>query len=128
MDSQESDRQRFRRLMAESSGSTPRPIPPHPPLVSGGWYHGMSVEEVLGPGRVPLEEPVDRSVGAALALTMMFGPVGLFYVSMVGGLACTALTIVAVLLYGPAPLLIAWPISMVCSGIIAGAMRKEYRQ
>jgi hypothetical protein len=47
---------------------------------------------------------------------------------MVGGLACTALTIVAVLLYGPAPLLIAWPISMVCSGIIAGAMRKEYRQ
>ena len=114
-------------MMAESSGSTPRPIPPHPPLVSGGWYHGMSVEEVLGPGRYPLEEPADRSVGVALALTLLFGPVGLFYVSLVGGLVCSALTIVALILYGPAPLLIAWPISMVCAGIIAGAMRQEFR-
>lgn len=115
-------------MMAESSGSTPRPIPPHPPLVSGGWYHGMSVEEVLGPGRYPLQEPVDRSVGVALALTLLFGPVGLFYVSLVGGLVCSALTIVAVFLYGPAPLLIAWPISMVCAGIIAGAMQREFRR
>lgn len=122
----ESDRQRFKRLMAESSGSTPRPIPPHPPLVSGGWYHGMSLEEVLGPGRYPVAEPVDRSVGAALALTLLFGPLGLCYVSIAGGLACTALTVVAVLLYGAAPLLIAWPISMVCAGLIATAMHREF--
>ena len=124
----ETDRQRMRRLMAESSGSLPSAIPPHPPLVSGGWYHGMSVEEVLGPGRYPLEEPADKSVGMALALTLMFGPAGLLYLSVVGGAICAVLSVLAVVLYGFTALLVAWPISMLCAGIIASGMQREFRR
>lgn len=121
-------RQRIRHLMDETSGSIPRAIPPHPPLVSGGWYHGMSVEEVLGPGRHPLDPLTDKSVGTALALTLMFGPLGLCYVSLTGGLICTVLTVLAAVLIGLPVLLIAWPLAMVCSGIIASAMHREFEQ
>jgi hypothetical protein len=121
-------RQRIRHLMDETSGSIPRAIPPHPPLVSGGWYHGMSLEEVLGPGRYPIEPPADKSVGTALAVTLMFGPAGLCYISVRGGLICTALTVLAAVLIGASVLLIAWPLAMVCCTVIAAAMRREYEQ
>ncbi|MFL6144608.1 MAG: hypothetical protein ACJ72N_22435 [Labedaea sp.] len=116
------EHQRQSELMAESSGSVPYAIPPHAPLVSGGWYRGMSMVEVLGPGRYPVDVPGDKSVGLALALTLIFGPAGVCYVSVAGGLICLALTVVAVFLIGPAPLLVAWPLAMVCAGVIAGGM------
>jgi hypothetical protein len=122
------DRQRIRHLMDETSGSIPRAIPPHPPLLSGGWYQGVSMEEVLGPGRYPLHVPADKSVGTALAVTLMFGPAGLCYVSVRGGLICTALTILATVLLGLPVLLIAWPLAMVCCGIIAAGMHREWEQ
>jgi hypothetical protein len=88
----------------------------------------MSIEEVLGPGRHPLAEPADKSVGAALAFTLLFGPLGLSYVSVVGGMICTVLAVLAVVLYGFAALLIAWPITMVCAGIIASGMHRAYER
>jgi hypothetical protein len=122
------DRQRQSGIDQESSGSVPAMFPPHPPLVSGGWYHGMSVEEVLGPGRYPVETQTDKSVGSALALTLLLGPAGLCYVSLAGGLVCFTLTAVALILFGPAPLLIAWPLSMVAAGIIASGQRQEFER
>ncbi|HEU5470530.1 MAG TPA: hypothetical protein VFV67_07740 [Actinophytocola sp.] len=114
--------------MAETFGSTPEAVPPHPPLISGGWYHGMSLDEVLGPGRCPPQPTADRSVGTALWLTLAFGPAGLGYVSRAGGLVCSALTVLAVVLLGFAALLIAWPLSMVCGGILASGVHAEYRR
>ncbi|HET9137967.1 hypothetical protein [Actinophytocola sp.] len=113
--------------MAESSGSVPPASPPHPPLLSGGWYHGMSPDEVLGPGRYPLHVPGDKSVRKALLLTLGFGPAGLCYVSRSGGLICSALTMLAVIMFGFPPLLIAWPLSMVCAAIMASGMHAEYQ-
>jgi hypothetical protein len=86
----------------------------------------LSVEEVLGPGRRPVGEPRDRSVAAALVATLGFGPVGLCYVSGVGAMISTGLTVLAVFLFGPATLGIAWPLSMACAGIIASGMHRDY--
>jgi hypothetical protein len=120
--------QRFTALMSESTGSVPRPIPPHAPLASGGWYHGASLEEVLGPGRFPVEVPGDKSVGLALALTLVFGPFGLCYLSLPGGLICVALTSILVFLFGAAPLLIVWPLAMLMAGIIASAVHLQHQR
>jgi hypothetical protein len=122
------DRQGPYGVMAESSGSVPPASPPHPPLVSGGWYHGLSVDEVMGPGRYPLHVTADRSVRKALLFTAGFGPAGLCYVSRSGGLVCSALTMVAVIMFGFPPLLIAWPLSMVCAAILAGGMQAEHQR
>jgi hypothetical protein len=120
-------RQRAKRFMEESTGMTPAPIPPHPPLVSGGWYQGLSPEEVLGPGRYPVEPPGDKSVVTALLLTLLFGPAGLCYVTVMGGLICSVLTATAVALLGFEPLLIAWPLTMVCASILAAGMHAEHQ-
>ena len=37
-----------------------------------------------------------RSVAAALLLALLFGPIGLFYASLIGGLVMTAFSLVAV--------------------------------
>lgn len=121
-------RKRLTGLMAESSGSVPDAVPPHPPLVSGGWYHGTTPDEAMGPGRYPLYPTSDRSVGTAVVLTLAFGPAGLCYVSRSGGLICSALTVLAVVLLGFPPLLIAWPLSMVCAAILASGMHAEYQR
>lgn len=120
-------RQRATRLMEESSDMTPAPIPPHPPLVSGGWYRGISPDEVLGPGRYPVEPPQDRSVGTALLLALLFGPAGLCYVTVWGGLISSVLTATAVALLGFEPLLIAWPLSAVCAGILASGIHHAHQ-
>jgi hypothetical protein len=83
------------------------------------------MEEVLGPGRYPLESAEEKSVGTALALALIFGPAGVCYVSLAGGLICMALAAVAVFLFGLAPLLVAWPLAVLAAGIIAGGMRFE---
>jgi hypothetical protein len=99
-----------------SSAAIPAAIPPHPPLLSGGWYHGRSPEEP-GPGRPPLTEPVPKSVGLAFVLGVLFGPVGLCYLSANVGLVATALTAVVLVVAGAGlvPLLVIWPLAVLGS-------------
>jgi hypothetical protein len=60
-------------------------------------------------------------------LTLLFGPVGLIYVSVTGGLVCTALTTLALALLGFQPLLVAWPITVLCAWILASGTQREFQ-
>lgn len=110
-------------LMPRSHATTPRAFPPHPPLQSGGWYHGSTVE-VPGPGRPPVVVPVTKSVALAVLLAALFGPLGLCYLSATGGLVATVVA-VAVLGFaevGFLPLLVLWPLA------VAGAVWWVWRR
>lgn len=100
-----------------SHARTPVVVPPHPPLQSGGWYH-RTVVEMPGPGRPPVTVPPARkSMGLAILLSALFGPLGLWYLSVTGGLVSTVVTI-AVLGFagvGFAPLLFLWPLAVVAA-------------
>ncbi len=102
-----------------ANGRTPAPIPPHPPLISGGWYHSLARGEVLGPGRYPVPSPPDKSVGVALALGAFLGPGGLCYTSITAGLIAIGLSAITVVLTGVAALLLIWPVSIAVSAISA---------
>jgi hypothetical protein len=99
-----------------SSAAIPAAFPPHPPLLSGGWYHGGS-PEVPGPGRAPLTEPAPKSVGLAFVLGVLFGPIGLCYVSANVGLVATSLTAAVLVVAGAGlvPLLVIWPLAVLGS-------------
>jgi hypothetical protein len=113
---------------SKPSGGTPAAIPPHPPLVSGGWYHSLVRREVLGPGRYPLQAPVDKSVGAALALSAMLGPGGLCYISMTAGLLALGATAIALILFGFVSLLVIWPLAIATAAISAQRRHRWYER
>jgi hypothetical protein len=94
-----------------SHAAIPDAIPPHPALLSGGWYHGTGAE-LVGPGRMALREPRKKSAGLAFVLSVLLGPVGLCYVSVNAGLVVTALTAGTLLVagLGVVPLLVIWPL------------------
>lgn len=102
-----------------SHASTPLAYPPHPPLQSGGWYRGTMVE-LPGPGRPPVLMPRPRkSDGLAIVLAVLFGPLGLCYLSVRGGLVATVAA-VAVLGFadmGFLPLVLLWPLSVVAAAV-----------
>lgn len=99
-----------------SNASVPVAIAPHPPMRSGGRYHGPTVEPA-GPGRLPVAEQRPKSVVVAFVLGLLFGPVGLCYVSARVGLVATALTAVILLVAGAGfvPLLVIWPLALLGS-------------
>jgi hypothetical protein len=109
-------------------GRTPAPIPPHPPLVSGGWYRSQVRSEVLGPGRYPLRSPADKSIGVALALGALLGPGGLCYTSFTAGLIAIGVTAIALILVGFAALLVVWPISIAAAAISAELQHRWYER
>jgi sterol desaturase/sphingolipid hydroxylase (fatty acid hydroxylase superfamily) len=69
----------------------------------------------------------DRSVGAALVLTFFFGPLGLLYVSILGGILLSIVAAVVVIL----TLGLAWPVfvlvSMIWAGISASNQHSKYQ-
>jgi hypothetical protein len=99
-----------------SYAAIPAAIPPHPPLTSGGWYRGQG-GEAAGPGRFPVAEPRPKSAAVAFVLSVLFGPVGLCYVSVNAGLVATALTAGILLVAGAGflPLLAIWPLAVLGS-------------
>src|SRR6266545_5346587 len=100
-----------------SNVAEPKVFPPHAPLLSGGWYRQQSPMELPGPGRYPLDDQANRSVGAALALSVVAGPIGLVYTSLLGGLICLVLTAIGLLVIGLVALPAAWLFSIVWAGI-----------
>jgi hypothetical protein len=89
----------------------PAAFAPYPPLVSGGWYRSVD-QEVLGPGRYPVAAPVKKSAVTAVLLTLLFGPLGLCYLSAIGGLVATAVTVVVAMAWTVPTLAIIWPVAM----------------
>jgi hypothetical protein len=96
-----------------SRATAPAAFPPHPPLRSGGWYHA-STTEAPGPGR-PVAVRTRKSVGVAAVLGVLFGPVGLCYLSLALGLTATAVTAVVVGYAGLPSLLLLWPLSILAA-------------
>lgn len=81
--------------------------------LTGGRDHG-TVVEMPGPGRPPVDNPVEKARSVAMVLTALFGPLGLCYASMRAGLLATVATVV-VLGYaemGFLPLLLIWPLTV----------------
>ena len=94
-----------------SHATTPVVFPPHPALQSGGWYHATTDEEP-GPGRPPVLTHTAKSPGVAVALSLLFGPLGLCYLSAGAGLVATVLAAVVVGYAGPLSLVVLWPLAV----------------
>lgn len=94
-----------------SHAAAPAAFPPHPPLQSGGWYRA-SIIEAPGPGRPPVVTHTEKSPWLAVVLSVLFGPLGLCYLSAGAGLTATALAAVVVGAVGPPALLLLWPLSV----------------
>lgn len=65
-----------------------------PPMV-GGFVSGL--------------HPQAKSMGVAVALTILFGPFGLFYVSILGGIILSAVTVLSVFVLG----IVTWPAAII---------------
>lgn len=111
-------------LQAPKSFSRKPPVfAPHPPLVSGGWYSGAD-QEVVGPGRYPVPRPTGKTAGAALLWALLFGPLGLCYLSPAAGILAAAATAAMLALSGSAvALAVIWPVVMLLSPILVTSRR-----
>ncbi|HEX8273860.1 MAG TPA: hypothetical protein VF615_14575 [Longimicrobiaceae bacterium] len=69
--------------------------------------------------------PPPRSVRTAVLLALFFGPLGLFYVSTVGGVMMTFITAVAGLSTVGLGLFLAWPVCIVWAYIAAAATHHD---
>ncbi|MBN6041076.1 hypothetical protein [Amycolatopsis sp. 195334CR] len=76
---------------------SPAVVLPHPPL---GWE--PAAVRALG-----------KSLGTALTWTLVFGPLGLCYLSIAFGLVATTAAVVAVVVGGAALVAVIWPVAMV---------------
>jgi energy-coupling factor transporter transmembrane protein EcfT len=78
----------------------------------------------------PLEEenPVkDKSVGAALVLTFLFGPLGIFYVSILWAVVFIVPAIVVAVLTLGLGLLLVWPASMILAAAMASNQHSRFQ-
>ncbi|HEU0079443.1 MAG TPA: hypothetical protein VFQ76_17435 [Longimicrobiaceae bacterium] len=66
-----------------------------------------------------------RSVRTAVLLALFFGPLGLFYVSVVSGVLMTFITLVAALSTVGVGLLFAWPLCVVWAYIAASSRHDD---
>jgi hypothetical protein len=58
-----------------------------------------------------------KSVGIALLLTFLFGPIGMLYSTVVGALVMLVASVLAVLLTAGLGLFLTWPIGMVWAAV-----------
>lgn len=70
--------------------------------------------------------PHDKSVGAALVLTFLFGPLGLLYATVAGGLVLTVIALVVGLFTVGFGLFVIWPISMIWAATTASRKHAAY--
>lgn len=71
--------------------------------------------------------PKDKSVGAALVLTFLFGPLGLLYASVVGGLVMILTAVLVAVLTLGLGLLLVWPVTMIWGAIAASNQHSRYQ-
>jgi len=70
----------------------------------------------------------DKSVGVALVLTFLFGPLGLLYASVGGGVALIVLAAAGVVPTLGFVLIFVWPASMMWAAIAASNKHKVFLQ
>jgi hypothetical protein len=71
--------------------------------------------------------PKDKSVGASLVLTFFFGPLGMLYSTVIGGLVMMFIAIVVALLTVGFGLLLVWPVTMVWGAIAASNAHSKHQ-
>jgi hypothetical protein len=71
--------------------------------------------------------PPDKSVGAALLLTFLFGPFGLFYASVLGGFAMLGFAVVIGVATLGLGLPIAWFGSMIWGAVTASSKHSRHQ-
>lgn len=96
-------------LTPKSSAMRPAVVIPHPPL---GWTPPE-------PPRRPAFRSVGKSGRTAFTWTLLFGPLGLCYLSVALGLVATMAAVVAIVLGGAALLAVIWPVSMILALLAA---------
>ena len=73
------------------------------------------------------QAPPDKSVGAALLLTFLFGPLGLFYLSAGAALIMFVIVIVVGFLTLGVGLVFVWPATMIWSAALASRQHTEHQ-
>lgn len=66
-----------------------------------------------------------KSVGVSLILTFLFGPLGMLYSSVIGGLFMMAIAFIAVLMTFGFGLLLVWPICMLWGALATVAYNRR---
>lgn len=92
-----------------SHATVPAVYPPHPPSSFGDPYLASTI---VAPGRLPVREHTEKSTRRAVMLSLLFGPLGLWYLSTGAGLTATVLAAVIVASAGLPALLLLWPLSV----------------
>src|SRR5437773_100143 len=109
--------------------ATPWPAGPHPaaPPVPQNALVQQGV-----PQPAPPRPPVDKSVGAALVLTFLFGPLGLFYCSIAGALIMIGVDVVVAVLavvtlgVGAVLFFFTWAVTMIWAAMSASKAHRDF--
>jgi hypothetical protein len=70
----------------------------------------------------------DKSVGASLVLTFLFGPFGLLYTNPIGALVLLVVALVLAVVTLGVGLIIIWPVSMVWGAVSASEQHATYQR
>lgn len=98
---------------------------PDPAAASASTSSSVPTSSTAQPAAGP---PLDKSVGAALALTFFFGPLGLFYINVRGALIAVVVSIIVGLLTLGFGLLFVWPVTMVWAAVTASKKHQEFEE
>jgi hypothetical protein len=69
----------------------------------------------------------DKSVGAALVLTFLFGPLGVLYVSVLLGIVWIIVSLIVLVLTLGLAAVVIWPVSMIWAAISASSQHSKYQ-
>jgi hypothetical protein len=98
---------------------------PEPAVPPASTPSSVTTSSAAQPAAGP---PLDKSVGAALALTFFFGPLGLFYISAGGAIIAIIVSIIVGVLTLGFGLLFVWPIIMVWAAVTASKRHQEFEE
>jgi len=73
---------------------------------------------------VVVVKPV-KSAGVAIILTVLFGPLGMFYSTIAGGIIMTILSLLVALFTLGLGLIITWPICIIWGALAASSYNKR---
>lgn len=90
--------------------------PPHSSPSASAGGHAIVIQNIVQPQPNPVlgnftstTNPQAKSMGVAVVLTVLFGPFGLFYVSILGGIILSAITLLSVFMLG----ILTWPAAII---------------
>jgi hypothetical protein len=89
------------------------------------WWNGNEWTVYVRNMKHPM--PRDKSVGFAFALTFLFGPLGLFYVSTSVAIAALVVSVVVFVLTLGLGVFVTWPATIVLGCIMADRRHREYQ-